>query len=457
MTNSPQSGETLPPRRLFIPQGQRPLTDEFGFLRADIVEQAVSLADLLSSPSVLVTAPPWFGKTWVAKSLQRYFQGDPRKMPFVHRTSSGGFPNERPDWWTDWKQSNRRAVWLIDGVDDAARRNIVTEAILNPVESLTAEERARLTLFVFCRGSEIPTAFEQTLQEVYSDKLRRVQLAPLDGDSARELPFIKDSATFDKVCDSITKYRLSGYGGYPAVLSFLAKRENDDPITPSDVWRGVLIELLNDRDRTNPKLLNEQFDAVTRIAAALTFSREHQVLERPGIGNIGVTIERLFPLERLVDGRLRDAAELVTKSAIFERTAHGCRIVAGHVQEWLTAFAIKDAPLIRIRPLVADHEGKPFAAYKGILGLLWQITTQESVRRWLAVVNGGVAPRSDAIPALVDDGRRKRVRDEWHFHKRQTFASKRFRATCRGCVRKVCLRGLRLTARGSMRSGRLPT
>ena len=115
------------PRREFLPLNVKPLHDRFGFV--SVFQDSSEVGDLFAFQLVLVVAPPWTGKSFVAKQLDGHFrqhiEASSKDAPFgafFHLTNfERGMPvNAVPDWWDAWRESELRACWIVDAIDEDA-------------------------------------------------------------------------------------------------------------------------------------------------------------------------------------------------------------------------------------------------------------------------------------------------------------------------------------------------
>lgn len=114
------------PRRIFLEGEQRPEFDDDGFVRPS--GESLLAEDLLPCTAVLVAAPPWTGKSFVAKQLEASLKVGAREgafcsPDFVERTCfEERAPRLRPLWWDPWKDGDQRACWIVDAVDEDERQ-----------------------------------------------------------------------------------------------------------------------------------------------------------------------------------------------------------------------------------------------------------------------------------------------------------------------------------------------
>jgi hypothetical protein len=417
-----EGGKTLPTRRL-IRIDVRPAFDEHGFLAEEFCAAAPRVDSLFDRHAVLVVAPPWSGKTYLAGQLYRYLsdtaEGPDRSLfgRNVHATlfEQQGAATD-PPWWAAWQDGTDRACWIVDALDEDARGRLKQmHGILDRIEALPNPTRDRLLLLMLARENEMPEDIRSRVEKTYGKpgggddgKFLILRLAPVDASIAKQIVGA-GSTVFDKVCTLIKQNRLESIAALPVVLEYLARQPADTKATTADVWRGVLKNLLRDmrRERTDTMALtpiDERFTATCRVAAALTFSGRREV--DSGLGQSDAPgVEDLFPLGSTSEA-LRQPAREALRSAIFQRMGAYYRLAQFHVQEWFTAFGLQDVRLSRLLPLVADGEGKPFKHYQGVLGLLHKVTRHpDEVAEWIVEAHGGIPPRSDAAPLTLEDAK----------------------------------------------------
>ncbi len=412
---------TIPQRRFLSADvaSREDVLDEHGFLSARGRQLTIGIAELFEFRAVLVVAPPWFGKTHVARQLRDHLKVNTEarssENPFgkfchtVMFERFGSGPIVGPTWWEEWKTGGHRACWLIDAIDDDARcKEKRVHEILDLVERLDEAERNRLLLLMFCRENEQPPEVLEHLGELYPidrgvGTLLTVRLAPPDREEAAIIA--GSDAKFARVCQSIIANGLEPIGGFPCVIKELAKQDASSPLSLADVWRRVLTRMLTDERVEwepvhNLPVMPDRFQATARIAAALTLSGREEVDD--GLGHsTNPTIPEFFSGVFPRIDQLRSAARFSLRTAVFQRSATGYRIVEHHVQEWFTAFALEKARVSKLRPLFEDA-GTPFARLHGVLAFLYEITVSNEVRNWIIEMNGGVPPRSEAAPWTLD-------------------------------------------------------
>ena len=407
--------ETLPQRR-FVDPSLKPTLTENGFLSEEFVELSQGVDSLFSLNAVLVVAPPWYGKTYLAKQLELHFRQENTNIvperPFgkfysVTFFETHGTGNIAPSWWDEWKTSKNRACWIVDAIDEDFRRgNRQVYDLLDLIESLTAQNRERLLLMLLSRENEVPQKLEQRLNEIYQHgETRLLRLAPLGEADACQLLGSRDK--FEKVCELIKKNRLQAIASIPSVVQTLGRWTTEALVSDEGVWHRVLLDLLRDKRLEEEQALTvppieDRFRAASRIAAVLTFTGLDEIDAGLGLSR-GPSLADLFPVSDYQSDRLRHAGQVVLKSGILQRTATGYRFTQSHVQEWFTAFELADLPLTRLRPLLVDNDGRPLNKHRGVLGLLHKTSQHPDVRTWIATSHHGLVPRSDAAPWTLQD------------------------------------------------------
>lgn len=390
----PQPGEGLEvlPRRIFLEGNRKPDTDLDGFVRP--WGEILKVEDLLGSPAVIAAAPPWTGKSYVAKELWTALKLRRDELPksfhlpeHIERTcfeeAGEAIP---PLWWDEWKTGTERACWIIDAVDeDDRRRTGHVNRILRLVEALPKSAHSRICLFFLVRLSEIPEAFEEALIKIFGTGLRRVRLAGLDRVAAETLV---TSDRFADVCEIIRANNLQEVAAFPPVLKYLKDRLSSDLLTREEIWRGILKDLLREqpnrlRFSSSTEIeVEDRFEVAQRMAAVLTFSGDWEIGDSLNSGL--PALEEMFPstLSPPAEFRfLRQASREILKTAVFERSERGFRFAQDHVREWLTAFALQKMPLLKVRPLLTESEGEP--VHQEIITLLGQISKDFEVRQWV--------------------------------------------------------------------------
>jgi hypothetical protein len=326
------------PRRIFLEGGREPSPDQDGFILP--IGTVLTPKDLLEQAIVLVVAPPWTGKTTVAEGISRALKSHPfSKLTCFEKSERGA--RVEPSWWERWKGTEEEAIWIVDGLDEDARKDRQSFKILELLRD-AEDARARLHLIALCRTNEIPGWFERDLEELcgawsldHPLGLRRLRLAGLDRDTARAHV---GASRFDRVCQLIRSNDLQTLAPLPAALTYLA-REDGENLTKADVWEGVLKDLLREKrdDPARPSFkaeVEERLAVSRKLATLATFC---------GVGSVqpDAGLESVFP--ETVHGyeEHRLAAREAWKASIFERSDRGYRFSQDHVRQWLTAFALR--------------------------------------------------------------------------------------------------------------------
>src|SRR5215210_4125581 len=129
------------PRRIFLEADREPNLDPDGFVLP--IGKKLTMRDLLEQAAVLVVAHPWTGKSFVAEALHRILQDHPYSELACFEERERGTSIE-PSWWDRWKASQDSAFWIVDAVDEDARKDRQSLQILRLVRGLSEGVRARL-------------------------------------------------------------------------------------------------------------------------------------------------------------------------------------------------------------------------------------------------------------------------------------------------------------------------
>lgn len=385
------SGEGLDdlPRRIFLEGERRPDLDDDGFVRSS--GESLLAEDLLASTAILAVAPPWTGKSFVARQLEASLKGGAREgsfcsPEFVERTSfEERAPRLRPLWWDRWKDGDQRACWIVDAIDEDERhRRDQVYPILELIESLPESSRTRLFSIFFVRISDIPKAFDERIGQLFGTGLKRVRLTGLDREAAKTLV---GAEQFGRICALLRDNGLREVAALPPVLLHLLDLKGEavpGRLDQEAVWRGILKNLLREqphRYRPSPSEveIEDSFKVAQRLAAIVTFCGHQEISEPPRPGTL--ELEEAFPAADREFRILRQAGREVVKSAVFEPSGKGFRFSQDHVREWFAAFALQEMRLPALCPLLVDGSGQP--SHREIMRILALISRDAAVRAWV--------------------------------------------------------------------------
>lgn len=396
--------------------------DELGFLSQSEASPSWSISDLLERSPVLILAPPWTGKSYVAKQfeehLRRIQDNAPTHLPFGHYfmlvnfEQRGASESVSPSWWDAWREGGDQACLIIDAIDEDCRplghRN--TYAILRQIEQLDMSQRARLTVLIFCRENERVDDVEKQFKQLYpataarwQPGLEMVRLAHLTADEAKQVAGSADA--FQRVCRLIRENHLEPVAGFPAVISALCDFGNDEPVTTPVVWKRAITRLAAPDERTRnslrskfPGIDQEQLmQAAQRVAAVLQFSGKREFSD--DVTKSAVSIQDCFPAP---DNRLREAAAALKLTGLVTRTGSGYRFCQQHVQERLAAFEMAGLKPAQLRPLLCDHKGRVLAQHRGLCAMLRE-GAEQTIRNLIGEITHGIPLRSDTTSWLLQD------------------------------------------------------
>ena len=374
-----------------------------------------SLVCLQKVPA-MVLAPPELGKTYVAKQLEGYLlsiQDDPpAHLRFGTRFCRTGFETHgrgvavQPSWWNDWRDRSERACWIVDAVDEDARReDNHRHEILDLIESIGGDTRRRLTLLVFCREGERDLDFEERVRSLYPQTLNRwhagfreFRLAPLDPGEAKALV---GPERFDRVLHLIREHGLTAMAGEPRVLNELAGWPVDEAVGHKVLRRRILERMLSPKTRhvTGEPAADDAFDAVSRVAAVLTFAGLESVR---AAGSHGISaVEDVFPRWEHRSDVLRAAAAVVLPRVTHVQGDER-RFRQQHIREWFAAFAVGDVDPDRLRPLLVNAEGKPRADQRGLHAMLALCGTS-GIKRLIEELHQQIPPLTDAVTRTLTE------------------------------------------------------
>lgn len=427
--------------RLFAlsgPHGVRPQDiqrDEHGFVERSAA--TLTVEDLFEVSAALVVGPPFLGKTTVAKAIHHRLQqetsgGDKAVARLFHswlEDLGTGRPFPPPEWKA-WKSSTDRAFWLIDALDEGEHRyRGLSQDLLETLGNLSAAERQRLRLIVFCRGSEVPEKFRGGLEEIYGDELAELELLPVSRRSAKA---IVTEGKLPRVLKLIKESDLAPIAGYPCVLETLKTMGDNENHSQIGVWKLVLEDLLRARyrtreDREPEQEIEFQFEAASRLAIALTLGPDEELVSEsttPGLQVPDVLPGLLSSSDAALLKRetLRNAAHEALKSGMFRRTGQGHRFAQRNVRDWMCAWGLRCWPPEKIKPLFLDDDNKIRLRFSEVARLLEDVARDQSkdrLSRWLAEVQVGEGQEGVPVPSDASPWNLTRLR-EWldHFEQR---------------------------------------
>jgi hypothetical protein len=366
--------------------------DEYGFVKPS--DELFTFDRLDGFQAILILGPQWIGKSFIAERSERLAIDAGKQYVWSTKLHlhSPGQPIQPSDWAV-WAASSDPALWIIDSLDEGEtiQRNI-HRLILRELQSVDSAAASRLQVIVFCRETALPASFIATLAKHYRDQFIAAELLPLTYEDARHFLATTD---FAQVLEKIKRHNLQAATQYPAALKYV-ERNLDQPLSTTEIWKGVLKELLREQDPDKQKRLagipgiDEQFRAVSHLACIMSFSGTDTIAlatsDQPGRP----------PHELLPEGRSKDdlaihAARHALGSAMF---AHGRRFAQKNIREWMCAFALNDMPLGQLKPLLSDGNGNLSRAQLPVISLLTQIGRQD-LQDWILRTNAGLPVPSD--------------------------------------------------------------
>lgn len=240
-----------------------PSRDDFGFVQES--EELFRFERLLSYQAILIVGPPWIGKSFVADKLSRQMAtaGDQLVLSTpLHLHSPGELV--LPLGWNAWVSSGESAIWIIDSLDEGEniQRNI-HQVILRELQSLEPIASQRLQVVIFCRETALPDPLIPELTRHFGDNFVAAELLPLTLDDAHH---IVGTGDFDRILAKIKQHNLQDAAQYPAGIKYI-EHHLDEPLTTTEIWKGVLRELLTEQDPERQKSsvgvpeIEEQFRA----------------------------------------------------------------------------------------------------------------------------------------------------------------------------------------------------
>ncbi len=366
--------------------------DEHGFLQPS--SRFFGFERLLDRPCSLIVAPPWTGKTFTARRIDRSLSGLHLLTDLEARLL--GQPI-KPDWWNNWKRSQTRATWIIDALDEGQRREEgLCPCLIGLLRELSDPQRDRLRLLIFAREGDLKTIapeFEGSLREVFQKDFFAAELLPLDANNSKDILESQGLGAEDwtRILYLIKQNGLQAVAAYPAALLFLAKQKKGVELSVGDVWEGVLQQLLEEHhyhSRPFQSELESRFAGASRIAAMLTLAGEEELAETGTTSH--PTLSETFPLpESSYTKATREAAREALRSGMFHATAEGFRFLHKNVREWMAAFGMAFLPLAKLRPIL-QNEAKSLEApasirpeFGDLARLLGEVHDSADVRAWI--------------------------------------------------------------------------
>jgi hypothetical protein len=336
--------------------------DRYGFLQPSSL--FFRFEYLLERPCSLVVAAPWIGKSFTARRIEQALGSPPAHEPeaqlvrYHYRSDLESWipgPLPVPSWWRDWRQSDARAAWIVDALDEGERRaqGALCPALLHLLAALSQEELQRLRLLIFARDGDLRDAapdFESGLKEIFGRGFFVAQLLPLDTENARDLVRAEH---WDRILALIESNSLQAVAGYPAALQLLEQLPSAATLSIQDTWKGILQQLLKEHHyhfqafRTE---LDRRFASSARIAAILTLTG-HEEIATSG-GRLQPTVSQLFPVpEPPYQAATHAAATEAIRSTMFQPTPEAYRFRHKNVREWMAAFGLARLPLGKLSPV----------------------------------------------------------------------------------------------------------
>ncbi len=403
--------------------------DQYGFLVPS--DGTFTFEGLFDAQATLVVAPPWLGKTTVARAIDAYLRETDGKLnhlnfgKWVHLSLlDQHLPGSqvKPPWWPEWSASkNRDACWLVDALDEARDRAPgLLNWLLELLRRLDSRTRQSLRLILFARSAELPKEVFAALKEIYGQQHHVVELLALD---RRNAEAIITKHHRERTLNTIENRKLQHLAGYPAALEYLKTQKEDADASEQDIWRGLMRSFLAEPNGLRPPARRhepeEWFRATGHLAAALTFSGiEEIVWESQSSTAPTVTLQDLIPLGTSLS---RGAAREALNSGMFSRTPSGFRFVRRNVREWMCAFGVSDLSLERLKLLLRsdENQGLPVPrSFRDLAVFLRKTTTRPEVREWLAEVadilpSDAAPPSLDQAIAILDRLERLAIDGEW--------------------------------------------
>ncbi|MFZ5441378.1 MAG: hypothetical protein ACOZQL_15325 [Myxococcota bacterium] len=241
--------------------------------------------------------------------------------------------------WDSFRNSDSRAVWCIDSLDEASQGSRAPLAIAQALRNLSQAERSRIGLMVTCRENELPPQFTEQIEQLLVEKCRRLRIAAPGRNVAEAI--CSGPERLDRVLAIIQRSELQDLAEHPAALKWLAHRDGLEVETRAGVWQGVIGELLEQPFQGETPAISrheDRFLAAARIAFMLEFGDFEEIrLAGPSSSGANPSLESLFqPSE---DRELTAAREAV-RSGLFQQLGGNIRIRNRHLREWLTSWQL---------------------------------------------------------------------------------------------------------------------
>ena len=377
-------------------------TDDAGFIVPSL--DSLTIEQILKSSAVLIRGQPWIGKTYVANEIvnqQSVLElGEYSWFQPLDRHTAGR--SLRPTEWEEWRRSrDKRACWIIDSVDEGEliQPNVYTE-ITCLLKEAGKKACQRLKLIMFVREADVPGELCEFLAEHFGHTFSDLELLPLDRENAERIVGMR----LEETLSAINKYSLQSVARYPAALEYISRHSSSSSLSEVEVWRGILTELLRERNlgvarrRVAHQELEHLFQAAAHLAVVMTFAEVSQ-LSNSVLGSAGPDVTDLISADPEPNGPTRAAARDAVKTTMF----HNGRFSQKNIREWMCAFGLANIGLSRLKPLITDSAGELKRKHFGVLSLLHKTTEfKNEVGGWLIEKNGGVPPQCDVMLSLEE-------------------------------------------------------
>jgi hypothetical protein len=353
------------PSRRFTPHYAR---DDLGFLDPARSSEIYSPDDLLNHPAVLIKAQPWMGKTYFARGMQLWLSPAPNAQGRFDRffqltcfEESVASHELLPPWWGEWASnpSIPPACWIIDGLDESEQGQPgIWRRIIRAINELPDQNhRQSLRLVMLSRDRDWLKDLEKQMRELYpgSDAPLVLRLAPLDRQEATRMLGAVD---MDRIVSLIGRFGLEAIAGYPRVLTYLRDWRGNEELSETQVWRGVLSDLLHEHDRQRGGVYQsepeERFLAASRMAVVSLLSGHPEITNAPPSPS-GLSVSDVFPLPPAPDRAkaLRQAASDAFRiGGPFRGTPDGgYRFAQRNIRDWFCAFGLSGLSRDRLKVL----------------------------------------------------------------------------------------------------------